>query len=77
MAIRSAIIIGCRLALVMLALGYFTFVLPGVALGLAMASDVPWTLVPALIIGSYAFLPPALLILGWWLVGKIDLPAQP
>jgi len=64
------------MAILGLAIGYLSFVLPGVLIGLGMAADVPWTLGPALLIAAIILLPPVTLIYGWRLTWKFEGPLQ-
>jgi hypothetical protein len=74
---RRVIAVVCRMAILGLAIGYFSFVLPGVLIGLGMAGDVPWTLGPAIMTAIFILVPPIVLIFGWRLTWKFERQPQP
>ena len=72
---RRAIAIACRAVILGLAFGYFSFVLPGVLIGLAMAEDVPWTFGPAVMTAALVLVPPTALFYAWRQADKLDTPS--
>jgi hypothetical protein len=77
MGIRPAIMVGCKIAIALLAFGYLGLMLPSLALGLALGWNQPWDFYGIIDIIVELLSPLAILILGWWLAGKLVSRTQP